>query len=86
MVAAGLLAFFVHMLKEQVLGGQLLREEQRASAVRPSNHATVMRGDRASRSSQRAKRDNTLNARCVRSLGTDALGGVPGERFSRQRA
>ena len=34
-VAAALLAFFVHLLNEQVLRGQLLREEQRAAAQRP---------------------------------------------------
>lgn len=34
-VAAALLAFFVHLLNEQVLRGQVLREEQRAAATRP---------------------------------------------------
>ncbi|HZF78463.1 MAG TPA: hypothetical protein VEZ89_01615 [Rubrivivax sp.] len=38
-LAAALLAFFVHLLNEQVLRGQLLREEQRAAAVRQSAHA-----------------------------------------------
>ena len=37
--AAALLAFFVHLLNEQVLRGQLLREEQRAAATRPSPRA-----------------------------------------------
>jgi hypothetical protein len=33
-LAAGLLAFFVHLLNEQVLRNQMLREEQRAAAMR----------------------------------------------------
>jgi hypothetical protein len=35
-LAAGLLAFFVHLLNEQVLRSQMLQEEQRAAAVRPT--------------------------------------------------
>ena len=38
-LAAGLLTFFVHLLNEQVLRGQMLREEQRAAAVRPTPRA-----------------------------------------------
>jgi hypothetical protein len=35
-VAAALLAFFVHLLNAQVLRGEKLREEQRAAATRPA--------------------------------------------------
>lgn len=34
-VAAALLAFFVHLLNAQILRGEKLREEQRAAATRP---------------------------------------------------
>lgn len=39
--AAALLAFFVHLLNEQVLRGQMLREEQRAAAMRPAVRAAA---------------------------------------------
>ena len=38
-MAAALLTFFVHLLNEQVLRGQLLREEQRAGATRTAPQA-----------------------------------------------
>lgn len=40
-VAAALLAFFVHLLNEQVLRGQMLREEQRSAATRPASRAAA---------------------------------------------
>ena len=40
-VAAALLAFFVHLLNEQVLRGQMLREEQRAAATRPASRVAA---------------------------------------------
>ena len=40
-VAAALLAFFVHLLNAQVLRGEKLRAEQRAAATRPSARLIV---------------------------------------------
>jgi hypothetical protein len=40
-VASALLAFFVHLLNEQVLRGEMLREEQRAAATRPASPAAL---------------------------------------------
>ena len=43
-VAAALLAFFVHLLDEQVQRGQMLREQQRAAATRATPPTTASTG------------------------------------------
>ena len=43
-LAAALLAFFVHLLNAQILRGEKLREDQRAAATRPLQRVSLAAG------------------------------------------
>lgn len=43
-LAAALLAYFVHLLNAQVLRGEQLREQQRAAATRPAARLALVAG------------------------------------------